>query len=91
MAEIMAPLAEVIYTVDLPDENRSLPKEELKKVTSVYCARSYAAASIEAAVEKAYREAGSEDVILAFGSLSYMGQMIKSAENWEQRSDCNDR
>jgi len=90
MAEIMAPLAEVIYTVDLPDENRSLPKEELKKVTSVYCARSYAAESIEAAVEKAYREAGSEDVILAFGSLSYMGQMIKSAENWEQRSDCND-
>lgn len=90
MTEIIAPLADIIYTVDLPDENRSLPKEELRKAASRYCSRSYAAESIETAVTRAYHEAGSEDVILAFGSLSYMGQMIRSAEDWAQRGDCND-
>lgn len=80
MAEIMAPLAEVIYTVDLPDEERSLPKEQLKTAVSRYCSQSYAASSITSAVQSAYQEAGKEDVILAFGSLSYMGQMIQTAE-----------
>lgn len=90
MAEIMAPAADIIYTVDLPDENRSLPKEELQKVVSRYCSRTYAAASIEDAVQKAYQEAECEDVILAFGSLSYMGQMIKYAEGRKRRGGCDD-
>lgn len=81
IAEIMAPLAECIYTVDLPDQNRSLPAEELKCAAKPYCTGVVqAAGGIGEAVEKALKAAGEDGVILAFGSLSYLGQVIKTCE-----------
>lgn len=78
MAEIMAPLAKCIYTVNLPDKNRTLPAEELKHAVEPYCRGPvYAVGDVSLAVEKALQE---EEVILAFGSLSYLGQVIKKVK-----------
>ena len=78
IAEIMAPLAERIYTVDLPEEGRTLPAKELKKAAEPYCrGRVLAMEDIDRAVEKAMEDAGDEDVILAFGSLSYLGRIME--------------
>ncbi|RHR22929.1 bifunctional folylpolyglutamate synthase/dihydrofolate synthase [Clostridium sp. AF19-22AC] len=81
IAQIMAPLAEKIYTVDLPDTGRSLKAEELKEAVEPYCPGVEAVSDIGAAVGAAYHVAGAEDVILAFGSLSYLGQVMKMAES----------
>ncbi len=81
IAEIMAPLAECIYTVDLPDQNRTLPAEDLKRVAKAYCkGMVQAVGGIEKAVEKALEAAREDGVILAFGSLSYLGQVMKTCE-----------
>ena len=78
MAQIMAPLAERIYTVNLPDEKRSLSAEKLKKTAGVYCKGTVLAMDgIDQAVEEAMRDAGERDVILAFGSLSYLGRVME--------------
>lgn len=77
IGEIMAPLADRIYTVGLPDQSRTLPAEELKTAVERYCkGKVLAMDSIEQAVEEALQEAGKEDVILAFGSLSYLGRVM---------------
>ncbi len=77
MAEIMAPLADSVYTVNLPDSERTLPAQELKQAVEPYCKGAVRAArDIEQAVEMALQDARREDVVLAFGSLSYLGQII---------------
>lgn len=78
IAQIMAPLAERIYTVNLPDEKRSLSAEKLKKAAEIYCKGTVLAMDgIDRAVEEAMRDAGERDVILAFGSLSYLGRVME--------------
>lgn len=78
IGEIMAPLADRLYTVSLPDRNRTLPAKELKTAVEPYCkGKVLAMESIEQAVDEALDEAGKEDVILAFGSLSYLGRVIE--------------
>lgn len=74
--EIMAPLASQIYTVNLPDAGRTLDAQELKKEAERYCEKTEAVGDIEYAVYKALQEAQKDDVVLAFGSLSYLGQVI---------------
>lgn len=91
IARIMCPLASSVYTVDLPDRGRGLPASELARAARTYCRRvkTYTEcrdstsscgqeAGIRWAVNSALLEAGPEDVILAFGSLSYLHQ-IKEA------------
>lgn len=77
IAEIMAPLAERIFTVSLPDKDRSLEADELKKAVGSYCKETVAMRSIEEAVERALAVAKKDHVVLAFGSLSYLGQIMK--------------
>lgn len=78
IAQIMGPLMSMIYAVDLPDEKRGLPAKELAEVLEKYCpCVKYADVSgrqrtVECAVQAALADAGKEDVILAFGSLSYL-------------------
>lgn len=76
IAGIMAPMAERIYTVSLPDKERTLQAEELKKTAERYCRQVKALPGIEQAVDTALADAEKEDVIIAFGSLSYLGQII---------------
>lgn len=86
IAQIMAPLAKTIYTVDLPDEVRTLKAEELKEAVKPYCKDAEAVSDILCAVDRAYESAKEEDVILAFGSLSYLGQVMQLVELRKEKS-----
>ncbi len=78
IGEIMAPLADQIFTVSLPDQSRTLSAEDLKNAVEPCCKGTVLAMdSIEQAVEEALQEAGEEDVIMAFGSLSYLGRVME--------------
>ena len=79
IAGIMAPLACSVHTVDLPLKDRTLPATELASVMKEYCNPNtsiYAEPDIESAVRNTLKEADKDDVILAFGSLSYLGQIM---------------
>lgn len=81
MAAMMGPLAKQIYTVDLPDRNRTLSAEALAVTLGYYCRSVKAEETIEDAVDQALKKAAKEDVIVAFGSLSYLGQVICYVES----------
>ena len=95
IAEIMCPLASFIYTVELPDKKRGLPATELADAVHPYCPHVTAYASnphgtgqadgIRRAVNGALEKASSDDVILAFGSLSYLHQ-VKEAYGQNTRN-----
>ena len=78
IAKIMCPLASSVYTVELPDKKRGLPAGELAETVKKYCPGTVASSdgnnSILQAVTQALSEAEDEDIILAFGSLSYLKQ-----------------
>ena len=84
IVQTMGPLMSVIYAVDLPDEKRGLPSEKLEEMLEKYCPCvkrpdvSERQRAVECAVRASLLEAGKEDVILAFGSLSYL-QWVKDA------------
>lgn len=77
IVEIMAPLAKKVYTVNLPNEERTLDARTLKKAFDTEGERATAVGDIEQAVRLALRNAGEEDVIVAFGSLSYLGRVME--------------
>lgn len=88
IAKIMAPLAERIYTVSLPDSNRTLSAGELKHTVDSYCEGTVeTVGEIGQAVERALQDAKEDDVILAFGSLSYLGQVMKSVKEFDENYD----
>ena len=86
IAEIMCPLASSVYTVSLPDRKRTLPAEKLARTVGRHCSRVSAEESVGQAVKKALTEAESEDVILAFGSLSYLGQVKTAVDQLKEGS-----
>lgn len=74
-------LAEQIITVTPPDNPRALSAYELaREVAQVHPAVT-AADSLEEAVEMSRLLAGKEDIILAFGSLSFLGRLIKDGNS----------
>ncbi len=75
--EKTASYASEVITVMTPDNVRALPAKDLAEAVKKYNPHVQAAQSIEDAVERAYELAGKEDVILAFGSLSYLGELIR--------------
>lgn len=78
-----AHLASSVFTIAPPDNPRALPAEQLKEAILPVNRKVCACASLEEAVEQAYQTAGKEDVILAFGSLSFLGrltELVKGAE-----------
>lgn len=82
--ERTASFASEIITVMTPDNIRALPAEELAKAVAVQNPHVQAAKSLRDAVEKAYELAGEEDVILAFGSLSYLGELVRLIQERRQ-------
>jgi dihydrofolate synthase/folylpolyglutamate synthase len=76
MVQLLAPLAKWVYTVPLPDKKRGMSPEDLKEVVMPYCSRVEAMEDVESAVRSAYHHATKQDVILAFGSLSYLGEVM---------------
>ena len=80
--EKTAHFAEKIYTIETPDNPRAVPAEELAKAARVYNSSAESNKSIKEAVEKAFHYAdGDKDrVILAFGSLSFIGELTRAVE-----------
>lgn len=67
--------ADQIITVTPPGNPRALPALTLAQAVKGYHPRVTAAGSLEEAVEMAYLLAKKEDVIISFGSLSYLGRL----------------
>lgn len=74
--------ADQIITVTPPDNPRALPALELAKEVAIVHPNVTAAGSLEEAVEMAMLLAGKDDVILAFGSLSYLGKLMDIVEHY---------
>lgn len=72
-----APYADVIITMT-PDNKRALASTELAKEAMRYCHKVIDAGTIANAIELAYKEAKDSDVIVAFGSLSFLGDLVKT-------------
>lgn len=70
-------LADQIITVTPPDNPRALPAYELAREVAKVHSGVTAVDSLEEAVEMARLLAGKEDVILAFGTLSFAGRLMK--------------
>ena len=76
-----AHFADRILTIQTPDNVRALPAGELAKTVSEYNPNVQAMDTIKDAVEEAFSLAGEQDVIIAFGSLSFIGEMTDIVEN----------
>jgi dihydrofolate synthase/folylpolyglutamate synthase len=88
----MVPLANQIITVTTPNNRRAFPAynlaQEIQKVNPMVTA----ADSLEEAVEMAYLLADKDTVILAFGSLSYLGELTELVKHKDRiRRDSHGR
>lgn len=69
-------LAKKIYTITAPG-SRGLEAVELKGIVEKYHKDVQETQSIQEAIEKSRREAAKDDIIVAFGSLSYLGEVYE--------------
>jgi dihydrofolate synthase/folylpolyglutamate synthase len=79
--QITAPLASQIITVATPGNPRALPAVELAHAVSKVNPHVTSADSLEEAVEMSYLFADKESVIIGFGSLSFLGELMNIVEN----------
>lgn len=80
--------AEHIITVTPPHNPRAMQAYELAKEAQEYHESVTAADSLEEAVELGYMLADKDSIIIAFGSLSFLGDLIDIVENRDKiRSD----
>jgi dihydrofolate synthase/folylpolyglutamate synthase len=75
-----ASLAEDIITIQTPGNVRALPAEDLAVLVRKYNPKAEAMSSIKAAVRESFRRADKDDVIVAFGSLSFLGSVVRAVE-----------
>lgn len=81
--QLTAPYAEHIFAVETPDNPRALPAKQLADAVSRVNPSVESCASVSAAVEKAFLTAGPDDVILAFGSLSFLCHIDQAVQMQE--------
>ncbi len=74
--ELTADLADKIYTIQL-DNPRRLDIDTLTNEFLVYNQNTEKTNNVEDAIDKSLSNSKDEDVIIAFGSLSYLGDVIK--------------
>lgn len=84
--QITAPLAADIITVQTPGNPRALPAEELKAAVEKVNSHVKAAGSVEEAVKESLMAADAEDIIVAFGSLSFLGEVDRVIRNTEEKN-----
>lgn len=77
IAKVMAPLADAILTIAVPDNPRALRADDLTKAVMKYNHHVTTCSSIEDAVQQSFKVAKETDVIVAFGSLSFVGDITK--------------
>ena len=73
----LCPYAEQIVTIETPDNPRALPAEELAEAIRPCNPHVHAEKNIAKAVEELFEMAGKDDVILSFGSLSFIGDITR--------------
>ncbi|HJB28634.1 MAG TPA: bifunctional folylpolyglutamate synthase/dihydrofolate synthase [Candidatus Blautia faecavium] len=83
--EITCPYAQKIWTIQTPDNPRALPAGKLARAAARFHPCVEEAGSMEEAVKKAFHTAGKEDVILAFGSLSFLGELSRIVKTQEEK------
>lgn len=81
-----APFASQIITFTIPDNERALSGMELAYTVRDYNENVTAADSMKEALEMALLLAGKEDVILAFGSLSFIGRLMELMEEMKKKN-----
>ena len=69
--------AEQIIAIETPDNPRALPAEELAEAIRPCNPHVHAEKNITKAVEELFEMAGKDDVILSFGSLSFIGDITR--------------
>ena len=81
------PYAKCVYTVDLPNKERTLSAQKLKEAVEAQSeyVPAYAVGEIKQAVKEALENADEDDVILAFGSLSYLGKVKEAVEKEQDK------
>ena len=77
---ITAPYAAKVTAVETPGNPRALPKEELKKVWETFGVPVTTADTIAEAVKENITSAEKEEIILVFGSLSFLGESEKAVK-----------
>lgn len=85
---ILAPMADTIITLT-PANQRSLPSYKLADEARAYCGRVYDENDLDCAIRRAYIEAEEGDVIIAFGSLSFLGSLVSILK--ARKDEGNDR
>ena len=83
----LCPYAEQILAIETPDNPRALPAEELAKTIRPYNANVRAEKNIPRAVEELFEMAGKDDVILSFGSLSFIGEITRIVNTRKEVSE----
>lgn len=93
---LLCPDAECVYAIHLPNEERTLLAGVLAEDAAKYCEnviafeKADAHSDLEEALKTAYRNAKKEteenqkSVVIACGSLSYLGDVIQIVETWDK-------
>lgn len=76
-----APAAEHIITVETPDNERAMPAALLKKEVEKVNPSVEAAENIDQAVQKTLEQCSRDDVIIIFGSLSFLGDAERAVRS----------
>lgn len=84
MLRIMLPLASLVYTVT-PDNPRAMDGQTLAAEAGRYHKRVSCCPTVRQAVEEAFSAAGGEDMVLAFGSLSYLRELREAVREQHGR------
>ncbi|MBQ0001531.1 MAG: bifunctional folylpolyglutamate synthase/dihydrofolate synthase [Clostridiales bacterium] len=74
------PYAEKVFAIETPDNPRALPAEDLAAAIREHGGTAVAVKDLHTAIDMAFAEAGEEDVILSFGSLSNIGAITEYLE-----------
>lgn len=77
IAEMMVPMAKEVFTIETPNNPRVLKAKDLATVVAEYNDNVTVAKSIKDAVKQSMKAADNKDVIVAFGSLSFIGEITK--------------
>lgn len=77
---IMGPLMKKVHAIELPNKDRSLSLSALTDALKTHCTKDtliFPESTIEDAVDHLLLDADQDDILLAFGSLSYLGQVME--------------
>ena len=77
------PFAQQVFTIQTPDNERALPSGELADIAREFHPDVTACDHISDAVAQAFQAAGPKDVILAFGSLSFIGVLTEAVKQYK--------